>query len=261
MSLPPVPSSWERALTGFENYLAHRHTYPWFGRYVEGLRQAVLAELPAAAADQSQALNRVIADPALANAMLDQGVQARSDALLPLLRARSRDASRALRHAGSYHVELPPLEEAWALAQRLLDAGADPNAIAEHPLGIGPYSVLEECVSGRWEDHEEGLRWIAWLVDRGARVDVRGHPQHGPPLELALRHKTFAAARLLLDLGADPAHLPGGGFPSGAGRHAEVVRAWLLEQGTRRARSHAEGLAAAWPPPARPPKASPRFRV
>lgn len=91
------------------------------------------------------------------------------------------------------------------VAGQLLAKGADPNHIAEDPLGIGPFSVLEKCFSGgNKNDPKRALEWAELVLAAGADPNLKGHPEHGPPLELALRWDEPAGMLLLLEWGIDP---------------------------------------------------------
>ncbi len=98
--------------------------------------------------------------------------------------------------------------ERWLeVARQFLEKGSNPNHVGEDPLGIGPFSVLEKSVSFhcREEPLERTLRWMGLLLDAGADPSLKGHPEHGPPLEMALRWKSPEGMLLLLERGADPA--------------------------------------------------------
>lgn len=89
------------------------------------------------------------------------------------------------------------------IAQALLERGANPNHVGEDPLGTGPFSVLELCLSGAGGARSEAMEWVKLLIGAGADPSLKGHPRHGPPLELALRLDDPGPLLLLLESGAD----------------------------------------------------------
>ena len=79
----------------------------------------------------------------------------------------------------------------------LLEAGADPNAVAERSYGVSP--IHEAC---RGSERDSGAA-VARLADSGANLDA---PDKGgvTALHIAARDRNLEAVRVLLARGADP---------------------------------------------------------
>lgn len=143
-------------------------------RAERGMVDAILAAHPeldvfdaAALADLDRLGGLLTADPALA-------------------RARSGDGFTAL-HLASYFGGADA-------ARRLLEGGADPNAVAGNPMRVTP---LHSAVSARREDV------IVLLLEAGADPNVR--QQAGwTPLHGAAHNGHLSVVDRLLDAGADP---------------------------------------------------------
>ena len=148
--------------------------------------------------EKQDCLAKSLADLVLVERMLPSIQAVPESALFDLLIATRHDR----RHWDK------ALARRWLeVARQFLEKGADPNHVGEDPLGIGPFSVLEKCASCgyREEPLERTLLWMTLMMDAGADPSLKGHPEHGPPLELALRWETPEGVLLLLGRGADPA--------------------------------------------------------
>lgn len=148
--------------------------------------------------EKQNCLTQSLADLVLVERMLPSVQAVRESALFDLLMATRHDRPRWDDEQARRWLDV---------ARQLLEKGADPNHVGEDPLGIGPFTVLEKCVSCgyREEPLERTLLWMNLALDAGADPSLKGHPEHGPPLELALRWETPEGVLLLLERGGDPA--------------------------------------------------------
>jgi hypothetical protein len=96
--------------------------------------------------------------------------------------------------AAGYRVEI---------AQLLLDAGADPNAAANHRRSGPLHYAADGYVNGPVWDEKRQVKIIGVLLDAGA--DINAQDKNGAaPLHRAVRTRCAAAVRYLLKAGADP---------------------------------------------------------
>ena len=113
-----------------------------------------------------------------------------------------------------------------AQAQRLIDSGANVNALQQYG-----WRLLEVAV--RYSDDYESAKMVERLIAAGA--DVNAISAHGDPiLRSAARDETINALKLLLDAGADPNARDGLGGPildTAIGNEAEDAVRLLVEVG------------------------------
>ena len=136
------------------------------------------------------ALEVVVQDETMGRALLEKGAPVSPAALHQLLLSRGRSVGRPM-----------PLQKALDWFETLLGQGGDPDAQYDH-LGVGPMTLLERAQSGVMPE-KECVAWTERLLALGANPNLQGHPMHGPPLELAIRHKTPDSMLALLRAGAN----------------------------------------------------------
>lgn len=87
-----------------------------------------------------------------------------------------------------------------AQVEKLLDAGADPNAVADGSLGWRPLHMAIEAIG------EEGapIAVLRVLLERGAHANSWDREREATPLLMAVFRSQPASVRLLLAHGANP---------------------------------------------------------
>ena len=189
--------------------------------YVEKLRNGVWAAWESAGEGERQAsFLEILKDENLSWRVIETSASVPASTAFDLMVANRRRYGYSKEHRDS----LPIL----ALVLAALEKGADPNAIVVEPLTRQPFSVLEFAISGCSAiPNDQKATWTTALLRAGADPSLKGHPEHGPPLELALRQSTPEVLTLLLDAGASHEGL------SLLARRAPcitaAVRAWNLE--------------------------------
>ncbi len=145
-------------------------------------REAMLAALLQAGAEPDLFEATVVGDVARVRALL----------------AKDPGAARRVSSDGFPALTLAAHFGQRAVVELLLDAGADLEAVAEHPMRV---RALHSAVASRETAHILGV--VTTLVARGADVNSR---QEGgwAPLHEAASRDLLDVARLLLDNGADP---------------------------------------------------------
>ncbi|EWG54158.1 hypothetical protein FVEG_12438 [Fusarium verticillioides 7600] len=89
----------------------------------------------------------------------------------------------------------------WELITCLLDAGADPNALASHGFYVRDKLLCSPLYAACKSGHFEAVKL---LLERGADAQVDSGDFDGLPLTIAARQGQFDIARLLLGKNADP---------------------------------------------------------
>jgi ankyrin repeat protein len=116
------------------------------------------------------------------------------EAELAALLAQTPELATAFSADGFTALHLAAFFGCDGAARRLLDAGADSNAVARNPMRVQP---LHSAAAGRHH------AVCALLLERGA--DVNARQQGGwTPLQAAAQHGDRVLAELLLAAGADP---------------------------------------------------------
>src|SRR5579859_4534099 len=96
--------------------------------------------------------------------------------------------------AAGYRVEIAGL---------LLDAGADPNAKANHRGSSPLHYDADGCINAAAWDAKRQVKMIRCLLDAGANVNLQDK-NGATPLHRAVRTRCAAAVRLLIRAGSDP---------------------------------------------------------
>jgi ankyrin repeat protein len=161
-------------------------------------RDSFFALLEAIVADAPAAVKRMLeADPALVSRKIETPKLYRTKILHWL-------------YAGDTALHLAAAGHRDAIVRTLLQAGADPNAAANHrrstPLH---YAADGYVVSPEWDPNRQ-VKTISVLLQAGANLHARDK-NGATPLHRAVRTRCAAAVTCLLDAGADPAqrNMPG----------------------------------------------------
>lgn len=183
--------------------------------YGRTLRKGVVQALPgASAAAQRAAWERIPCDESLSGAFLALGIRP-PDAILHLVMIAQA-------------CERIDLQPALTIARQLVAAGAPLDRPYDY-LGVGGFSLVERAVSGMMDPEENAMAWLELWLEVGADAITQVHAEHGPALELALRHDTPACALLLLEHGSPLSSVGPNGW-SAPRRHGSVraaVSAWV----------------------------------
>ena len=106
-------------------------------------------------------------------------------------------------YAGDTALHLAAAGYRVEIAHRLLKAGADPDASANH-CGSSPlHYAADGCVNGPAWDAKRQVKMIRCLIDAGATINLQDK-NGATPLHRAVRTRCAAAVQYLLKAGSDP---------------------------------------------------------
>ena len=107
-------------------------------------------------------------------------------------------------YAGDTAVHLAAAGYRVEIVRLLLDAGADPNAAANHRRSGPLHYAADGYIDGpAWEPKRQ-VQTMRCLLDAGAEINAQDK-NGATPLHRAVRTRCAAAVRCLLSAGADPA--------------------------------------------------------
>lgn len=195
------PQSLAEAVEKTLSFIAARRN-SWDGLDSKIYNQDLLVQWPLATQEEkNQALMRCLGETEVALWMMPEVTTVPASAVFDLLLEQRlwRTSSSNGRCPTNRRQSLLPL------AKALLERGANPNHVGHFPLTGENYSVMEKCLSGSsFADVDEQVVWLNLLLDAGADPSLQGNPNHGPPLELALRLSSPQPLWCLLEAGANP---------------------------------------------------------
>jgi len=157
-----------------------------------GQKVTILTLLAAIVDDNSAAVKTLLLrDPALATRLISKPKLYRSKIFHWVY---TGDTALHLAAAG-YRVEI---------AELLLGAGADPNAIGNHRRSSPLHYAADGYLSGPAWDPTRQVKMIRHLLGAGAELNIQDK-NGATPLHRAVRTRCAAAVRCLLEAGADTA--------------------------------------------------------
>ena len=106
-------------------------------------------------------------------------------------------------YAGDTALHLAAAGYRIEIAQRLLEAGADPNASANHRGSSPLHYAADGYVNGPAWDAKRQVKTLRRLIDAGANIDSQDK-NGATPLHRAVRTRCAGAVQCLLNAGSDP---------------------------------------------------------
>lgn len=106
-------------------------------------------------------------------------------------------------YAGDTALHLAAAGHRVEIVQRLIAAGADPNAAQNHRCSGPLHYAADGCITGPDSDAERQASTIEVLLAAGATINAPDK-NGATPLHRAVRHRCAAAVKCLLQAGADP---------------------------------------------------------
>lgn len=174
----------------------------WDGLDSKIYNQDLLVQWPLATQEEkNQALMRCLGETEVALWMIPEVTAVPASAVFDLF-----DHQRSFRFTSRSRCPTNRRQSLLPLARALLERGADPNHIGLFSLIGETFSVMERCLSGTsFVEPEKTVEWLNLLISAGADPSLQGNPNHGPPIELALRLSSPQPLWCLLEAGANPA--------------------------------------------------------